>query len=146
LTILNNLIKYWEADGLTLPTSATISDVRNFEKVHKVLFPEDFSKYLLTVNGNGEEMGNDMYRFWSLNELQLVSDWLSDSYSDRFDYPDCFVFADFLVWSHAYAVCSNVNSESFGFIFEICTEPKRIVAHAFTEFLQEYLANPERVP
>jgi hypothetical protein len=142
---LNNLIRYWKQDSSTLPVGATDLEVSHFETQYHVTLPQSFKTYIQTTNGNGGEKGEDLFRFWSLNEIKLVSEFLPDYHSDRFDYPDTFVFADWLIWSRIYAIHIDKSHKDGGQVFAVGGEEIRIVANSFEEFIEQYISNWEKL-
>ena len=56
------------------------------ERGHQVTLPEDVRRYFATLNGTGNDMDNDTYRFWPLAEVKPVYEVLAPSRG--FEYPD----------------------------------------------------------
>ena len=84
----------WERYGPKVPAGVTSDELAEFEQRYNVALPREMREYFQVANGNGG-LGGDLFNFWPLNEVKLVSEELtSPVHTDRLDYPQCFVFAD----------------------------------------------------
>ena len=144
MDFLSNLIQYWKNDSLTLPAGITDAEIKRFEAQYNVVLPKHFKAYLKIVNGNGQA-GTDLFYFWPISEIKSASELLSDSYSDRFDYPNRFAFVDFLISSRVYAIHLDKNDDNPGQVFTIADKDKRIVAKSFVEFIGQYLSDSDKL-
>lgn len=99
--------------------------------------------YFQVADGNSD-MGSDCFQFWPLREMKLVSEELTDPiHTDRHDYRQCFIFADYLLWCWAYAIQLSGDPNADGPVYLIGGTKKVIVAATFLEFMRKYAANPE---
>ncbi len=95
----------------------------------------------MTVDGTGDEMDEDLYRFWPLAEVKPVHEQLADtehfSYPDRFAYPDCFVFADHCIDCWDYAIKLTDDPTQPGPVFRVTGNdpPGEQMASSFREFM-----------
>lgn len=103
------IIEYWRLSEVPIRPGVQPSQVAEFQRKYAVTIPRDVLEYLETVDGSSSDfMDSDCYRFWPLSEIRPVHEVLDDStgviYPDRFLYPDCFVFSDYLIDCWLYAV------------------------------------------
>ncbi len=104
--------------------------------------PADVRAYFENMDGQGEDMGSNLFRFWPLSEVKPVSEELSDIHSDRFDFPGCFVFADYFIWSWGYAVEMGSSSHTGGAVYCIAGKGhNRKIASSFAEFIRAYMTD-----
>lgn len=96
----------WRRSKIAFRPGVSATDIAAFESKYGVVMPVDVRAYFIAADGTGDAMDEGLYRFWPLTEVQpvhevLVSDWFA--YSDRYSYPDCFVFADHCIncWDYA---------------------------------------------
>lgn len=133
----------WEQDGLQVPSGVTAQQLEAFEERYSVALPASMRTYFQVADGNSD-MGNDYFTFWPLREVKLVSEELtSPIHTNRHDYPQCFIFADYLLWCWAYAVRLNSDSQADGPVYLISGKEKTIMAASFLEFMQKYVVDPD---
>ena len=103
----NRVIENWRRSNIAIRSGVSADAIAAFESKYGVLLPTDVREYFVAADGTGDEMDNDLYRFWPLAEVKPVHEELADtelfSYPDRFAYPACFVFADHCIncWDYA---------------------------------------------
>lgn len=143
----NQLIAHWQANDCAACAGASAEEIENFQRHYEVVLPSSVRAYFEAANGQCEEMGNDLFRFWPLSEVKPVSEELdSDIHTDRLDFPGYFVFADYLIWSWGYAVKIESISEFAAPVHCLTGEKHtRQVASSFVEFIQKYLTNDESI-
>lgn len=140
----STLINHWRREpSLTTLPPATSQEIREFESRHHIKFPLDLRGYFLTVNGFGPPNDQDRngFSFWPLASLVAVS--VFDG--GRFAFPgahECFLFADYLGWSWAYAIRLN----SAGAVTPVCivgtADGQPIwIADSFSEFVTLYVTD-----
>ena len=139
------LAAFWRDAGITIRACVDPSEIQTFESKYGVHLPDDLRVYFLTIDGMEDDLDPGYNRFWPLAMVKPVSEELSDINPDRFAYPGCFLFADHLIWSFAWAVeMRNEPSELSGSVFQITGRDLlvRKIAPSFTEFMEMYLKNP----
>jgi SMI1 / KNR4 family (SUKH-1) len=148
----NQILEYWLQSNLERRLGASGEDIAAFETKYDVVLPPDFRKYLLLVDGSSDgDMDNCYYRFWPLAEIKPVSEELDDSggviYSDRFGYPDCFVFADHLINSWLYAVKITKDPAQLAPVFRVTASETvgEQLAPSFLEFMTKYANDPASI-
>lgn len=153
--LAERLRDYWSSIGAGQRPGVSQETVKSFESKHGVLLPEDFSQYILTVDGLMEGgWDNEMISFWPLQSINSVPEVLSD-FAGIPDYSQIgthlsvassyFVFADFLIWSHVYAIRLNSSPAEKSQILWLCGSEHHLIAESFSDFLQMYLENPASV-
>jgi hypothetical protein len=111
------------------------------ERRCSVRLPEDFRDYLLHRAPIVEDIWDDQHTaWWSLGRVKSVA----EDFDGAISHPDIearktqyLVFADFLVWSWAWAVACT-EDEHRGKVALIGGEPDRFVATTFTDFERLY--------
>src|SRR5437762_1796033 len=104
MNFYEQVVDRWKAQGLSRKPAVSIDALDRFEVEHRVKLPAALRRVLLLSNGleDGEYDETSQIRFWSLEELARVKECAPELASARYD--DHLVFADYSVWSHAYAV------------------------------------------
>jgi hypothetical protein len=148
----SKIVQYWSRCGLGSRAGATPDQVTAFEQKYGVVLPDDFRDYIEMVDGTGPNFLDDDYiSFLSLSEIRPVHEFLDDAdgviYSDRFAYPDCFVFADYMLSCWMYAVEMTADRSTSGRVFQVTAsdKPGGVEAETFEEFMQRYAADAESI-
>ena len=110
--------------------------------------PADLRDYFLTVNGMAQGVTDDaLIRFWSLNEVKPIPeeapDYSDPSYIEEAE--SLFLFADYCIWSHAYAIRLSSRSESPNPVIIIGDENPTRLFESFSELVNNYLSDPDRL-
>lgn len=104
MDLWNSIRAKWEQEGLLVPIGVSPEDLTEFERKYRVILPESMREFYLSANGNSD-MDRNFYKLWPLQDVKLVCEELTDpTDTDRNDYPQCFIFADYLLWCWAYAI------------------------------------------
>ncbi len=139
------LIVHWKKRGALPAPPATPEAITAFERKHAVRFPDDFRSYLLDANGMSEAgiMDNEGFCFWNLSQMKTLRQLnLDDGVSTPgFDENSYFAFADYLIWSWAYAIDLGRESTTRGQVIHVGTLQPRIIAESFTDFVESYVAD-----
>ncbi len=143
MDLWHSIRQKWEQEGLPAPPGVIVEALSAFERGYSVALPHAMRGYFEATNGNGG-MDRDFYTFWPLEEMKPVREELVDPiHTDRFDYPDCYLFADYLLWCWAYAIHLTGDAETNGPIYLVGGETPVVVAATFLEFMQKYAADPD---
>src|SRR5262249_51632366 len=101
--------------------------------------PDDFAAYFRTIDGmDTAQSDQHEIRFWPLSEVRPLTTELNGATSQS---AGLFVFADFLLWSHAYAI-RLADGKANEIVIVGGDAPIRI-ADSFIEFLTAYCRQPE---
>ena len=148
----SKIIEYWRLSGISIRPGVQPLQVAEFQSKYGVTIPRDVLEYLEAVDGSSYDfMDSDFYRFWPLSEIRPVHEVLDDSngviYSDRFSYPDCFVFSDYLIDSWLYAVKFTGDSLQPAPVYRVTADatPGEQMAPSFREFMVRYAVDPNSI-
>lgn len=145
---MSRIVDYWHRTIAEVPQGVSAETIAAFESKQRVILPADVREYFMTANGTGDDMDVECLRFWPLDEVKPVHEELAGygrvSHAERFSYPDCFVFADFLIHSWLLAVRVTSDPEQPAPVFQIMNNspPGDLVADSFREFLERYAGDP----
>lgn len=136
---------HWLSQGIEVNPGVSIEELTAFESRYKVSLPADLREYFLTVNGMAEGVTDDaLIRFWSLNEVKPIPEeapaFSASSYIE--DAESLFVFADFCIWSHAYAIRLSPTEASNPIIVIGAETPTRMF-DSFSELVSNYLTDAD---
>jgi hypothetical protein len=113
-----------------------------FEQRWQVRLPPDVRSYFEVLNGVTQgNMDEKLLTFWELDRMRPVVAELGEwRYSVSLpEHENCFIFADFLISSHWYAVRMSYATT----VFEVYDNHCREVASSFREFSTRYLSHPD---
>jgi hypothetical protein len=131
----------WKRHGAAPRAGVTDAEIHSFERKQGVKLPEDVADYFRAVDGMNEDESDELgIRFWSLDELRPVVEELPAADGDAFK--DYFVFADYSMWAHGYAVRLDQIAND---VIIVGGEKPIAVAPSFREFLQLYLTQRDRL-
>ena len=140
----------WRRSEIAIRPGVSSIDVTAFETRYGVVLPTDVRDYFRAADGTGDHMDDGLYRFWPLAEVQPVHDVLvSDrfEYSDRYSYPDCFVFGDHCIncWDYAVRLTNDPMQPAPVFRVTGGEPPGEQMAASFREFMSRYAQNPDDI-
>lgn len=131
----------WQRHGAAPRPGVTDAELEAFERKQRVELPEDVADYFRAVDGMNEDESDELgIRFWTLDELRPVVEELPTADGDAFK--DYFVFADYSMWAHGYAVRLDQTATD---VIIVGGENPIAVAPSFREFLQLYLTQRDRL-
>jgi hypothetical protein len=132
------VVKSWNESAAALRPGVTMRDIERFERSFGVRLSEDVADYFRWVDGINEgEWDEHLIRFWPLDEVRPVLQEVPDA-SKRFR--GYFVFADYCLWAHGYAVRLGSDEDDVVIAGAGRTNPG---APSFAGFLELYVTNPE---
>lgn len=141
-----SLKNHWLSQGIEVNPGVSREELRAFESRYQVSLPSELRDYFLTVNGMADGFSDDaLIRFWSLSEVKPIPEEAPD-YSDP-SYIEgaetLFLFADYCIWSHAYAIRLSSNSENPSPIIVIGGETPIRIFESFSELVSNYLTDAD---
>jgi hypothetical protein len=140
------LKRYWQRHGIKLNLGASEEELAAFESKYQVGLPEDLREYFATVNGfDGSEhwmTDENVITFLTLNEMKSLSEAWSPKIADA---ASSFVFADYSLSAHVYAIRLFNGSENDNPVVVAYDENPVKVASSFSEFVQGYLEDNNAV-
>lgn len=139
MNLINKIKRKLQKQNISLNKPATWQEILAFEYKHQVKLSPVLRAYFLEFNGIADRnMDDNYFTFVSLGEFQSVESISSYYDKDKFLYPNCFVFSDYLVWCWGYVVLlDQIGSD--GVVYHVGGSSKRKIADSFTAFLQQYL-------
>ena len=141
----SRLKNHWLSQSIEINRGVSTEELGAFESKYNVSLPADLRDYFLTVNGMAEGVSdNALFRFWSLNEVKPIPEE-APSYSNPSYIEDAksfFVFADFCIWSHAYAIRLSSDHGSNPIVV-IGGETSTRIFDSFSELVNNYLTDAD---
>lgn len=142
--LLKDTIQLWRRFSLPPRAPASLAAVVAFEKQYSVTLPDQIRQYFLVTDGMEADVdttvaGLRAVRFWPIAEVKLIT----NEVEDPLPYTDCYLFADYLLWSHGYAI--HLGQKGVGEVVLVGGPTPRRVAQSFSEFLAKYLDSPDEI-
>jgi hypothetical protein len=140
--ILSQIRRGWAAAGIVHPVAASETDILRFETRYHVRVPDDLAQYFKTINGMKDDQSDAHgIHFWPLASVHSVSEELA--IPDVPDHASYFVFADYSLWAHGYAIqLANGKSNDVAIVGGRKPIP---IAESFGDFLLAYVHEPKRL-
>jgi hypothetical protein len=137
----------WLSQGLEVNPGVSIETLSRFESRYQVSLPADLRDYFLTVNGMAEGITDDaLISFWSLSEVKPIPEeapeFARGSYVEEAE--SLFLFADFSIWAHGYAIRLSSSREPNPVIVIGGEKPVRVF-DSFSDLVSNYLIDPDRL-
>jgi hypothetical protein len=135
------LIRYWadtHSDVEFGPSDE--EDVAALEARYGVRLPVEFRTYLLYACPKDGAIDRNNTKWWSLPEIKNIPDESPDELTNAEiarDAATFLFFADFLVWSGAWAICCRPG-DNYGRVAEIHAG-EHFVADGFVDFVNVYV-------
>jgi SMI1 / KNR4 family (SUKH-1) len=142
------LIGHWKSQGLAIAEGAANHELVEFEAREGVRIPKDFRAYLEQVNGMIQAAPDvcdvNLFAFWPLNRIKSIRDECPEYAKDR-TAQNFFVFADYMIWSWAYAVEMNAIESEAGQVILVGGLRPQVVSRSFTEFVDLYIQDAAEI-
>ena len=140
------LKRFWLRQGIKLNAGASEAELAAFEREYNVRLPKDLRDYFATVNGfDGSEhwmTDENVITFLSLDEVKPLNEYWSPDVPDADSY---FVFADYSISAHVYAI-RLLNGSVNGNTVVVAYDGKPVeIAGSFAEFAERYLEDNKAV-
>ncbi len=138
------LAEHWSSDPdyATEPDAGSRAD--EIERRYSLVLPEDFREYLLHASPREFHWDFQGTQWWPAGEIKNLVDECPDwppGHPEVDEERDKYlVFADYLVWCYAWAICCSEGANR-GKIAIIGGMPETFVAGSFREFLRLELAD-----
>jgi hypothetical protein len=145
---VQRLKNHWLSHDVKFNAGVSEASLAAFEAEFNVLLPSDLRDYFLAMNGMPDEVtDDDLNRFWMLEELTTLPtgapDYARENYIDNPE--SLFLFADYSIWAHAYAIrLGSVSLQSHEVVIIGYKSPVTI-AQSFSEFVDLYLTDNDRL-
>ena len=130
-----SLKQFWLRYNIKLRRGASKAELREFEGKYKVRLPDDLKDYFATVDGSG--LDENVIEFLPLAEVVP----LSQAWSRKPEANSYFVFADYSLSCHVYAIRLTDDLPLGNPVFIVYDENPQQIAGSFSEFVRGYLAD-----
>lgn len=153
IDILQKTLENWNEQMIANSNVVLKLDLFDFQKNHNVELPDDLKDYFLLLNGTNETYDENFYAFYDLKQFSSIPDFYKDkqgipnyqllnkTLENPFNY---FVFADYHIDLFSYAI-RITESKGDNAVFVLCGEEYFQIADSFSEFLELYLSNSEKL-
>lgn len=140
--LISEIVARWKVLGIARAGTRR-ANLDAVEQRYRVRLPDEFAALFLAADGMTEEAVDDlMIRFWPIAELRPASDEVAKE--DAFAYGGFFIFADYSLWAHGYAIKLD-DSANAGTIAIVGGPRPVAVASSFSSFLEIYVRHPDRL-
>jgi len=123
-------------------------ELDEFARKYRVALPDDLCAYFAAINGMEDSFFDmNMMSFWRLSRVVPLPDPKVWGYKDvpGLEDVECyFVFGDFMIESHYYAIKLTENGEDSGAVISTAADCPYRVADSFGEFLWLYLNDNDK--
>ena len=141
--LLAQLKAHWGQQGLESSVPATDSEITAFEAHYEVVLGNEMRAYFRILNGtSGGRQGRwdaQHIMFWTLAQVRS----LAEENGIRAG-KNLFVFADWSLWTHAYAFSLGPDGEKSTILLVGGRTPRRL-ASSLADFIRGYLAEDPKV-
>lgn len=131
---------------------ASFDEIEFFQNKYDVKIPQDLRNYYSEINGSGNEILSNLYKFYNIYSTKKVKEELVNfrgvpDYSQlNFEgMENIFVFGESDFCLYAFGIELYQNSSYKNRIFIFCGGDFKIIAESFTEFIDLYLTRPEEI-
>lgn len=141
-----SLKRHWESHSVDINCGVSESELDSFEAKHGVVLPEDLRDYFLCVNGMRPDVVDDgMIRFWMLEEVKPLPQGAPEYSDPRYiqNPESLFLFADYSIWAHAYAIRLESAPLQSNEIVIIGYETPVSLSASFSQFVDRYLTEKD---
>src|SRR4051812_7461538 len=136
----------WSSLGLILSPGATVEEIEAFERKYGVCLTDSVRSFYGVVNGMVEGNTDRSYiRFWPLSEVSPVSEELTLTDHQRAELEGYFVFADYSMWVHGYAVQLSKGANTSDSVVIVDGESVRNISGSFAAFVEQYAKDPVEI-
>lgn len=143
-----SLKRHWSSHNVDINAGVSEATLKSFEEKYGIVLPEDLRDYFLSVNGMPPEIVDDAFiRFWMLEEVEPLPQGAPDFSNPQYiQAPDSiFLFADYSIWAHAYAIRLTKTAAESNKVFIIGHDSPVLISNSFSEFVDKYLTNKDLI-
>lgn len=148
--LAERVARAWSESGVEPRPGVDARALDDFLLHNGVRAPEELASFYRATNGI--ESDANLFAVWTLGAVRRVPEALGD-FRGAPDYgeiaqalPDAeayFVFADYMIWSHVFAVrAPAVEGAALGPVVWICGSEYGVAAPTFADFWEHYLRDP----
>jgi hypothetical protein len=154
-SLAQELRETWLSIGMRVSDGASDGEIDRFETAHGVRLPREVHTYFRAVNGMPEDdTDEDLLSFLPLRAVKPVPEALAEMVSKPHyrvimetlsDAAHWFVFVDYMVSSHAYAIHLLEHETDVTPVLWICDSKQALIADSLADFLKAYLQDPRSI-
>jgi hypothetical protein len=121
--------------GVVVGAAVQTTEIEAFERRHAVRLTAEARDFFSVMNGMLDDAmdPSTKLRLWRLEEVCSAVDEFGDAYRG------CYMFADYLLWSHAFAARLDAHEHASSEIILVGGEEPVIVATSLTVFLSDVM-------
>ncbi|WP_326981929.1 SMI1/KNR4 family protein [Chryseobacterium sp. MYb264] len=146
---LEQLKKKWSNEGITKNSAINRNAIEIFERDNSIILPNDLKEYFKLLNGTFNQSTDELYEFYSIENVRKVSDEFSDwqgipNYRLLLNLEkikDLFVFANYSFNLFSYAIRLSSEQLDENEIYVLCGGNYKKIANNFFDFLDLYIDN-----
>ena len=141
---VQRLRNHWISHNVECNSGVSEDSLVAFEDRYGVTLPTDLRDYFLTVNGMLDGVTDqDLIRFWTLEEVTPLPSGAPEYASQEYvDNPESlFLFADYSLWAHAYAIRLVSSPPNKNEILIIGGDYPIRLFQSFSDLLDSYLTD-----
>jgi len=147
------LLEYWRSRGVPILPGSHEHEIAEFERRHRVVLPPDLREFVRQCGGIGGDTGEadardfrGLIEFWPLHSYEsLATRYRHEEQLSLgpWDSRQFFIFADFSLHSHHYAIRLSPDSGAPTPVL-LYAGPRyaHIVGNSFSDFVWTYLTDP----
>lgn len=135
---------HWIDSAEFLEAGAAAEQLAAFEAHHGIRLPPAFAALWGVANGNHGDQ--NLTRFWPLTEIKRLPQ--EDAFQHAglpADAHDYFAFADYMIFSHLYAVRLTADGRDGPVWWVFGAKVQIEIAPTFDAFLRAYVENPDSI-
>jgi hypothetical protein len=136
-------------DEIPTPSARGAAVARELEERYAITLPEDFRDYLIARAPESDWMDRYGFTWWAPEQIKNLPDECGPRNPGAAVNPEIeaeaqqyLVFADFLIWCYAYAICCS-SGPNRGKVALVGSDPNVFVARSFSRFVE--LVNADSV-
>ncbi len=141
-----SLKRHWSSHNVDINSGVSETELNSFEMKYDVILPKDLRDYFLCVNGMPPGVTDDgLIRFWMLEEVEPLPQGAPEYSDTRYiqNPESLFLFADYSIWSHAYAIRLTKLPIESNKVYIIGYESSILLFNSFSELVDNYLTNKD---
>jgi hypothetical protein len=136
------LVRRWKASGVQIRPGVDGAEIEACRDRLGSPLPDEVAAYFRTVDGMPDNVMDDSgMRFWRISEIVPAVSAVPALDPEHFD--GIFVFADYMIWSHAYGL--RLVGSPHGEVVIVGGERPIRVSATFSEFVTLYLDTSDTV-
>jgi methylmalonyl-CoA/ethylmalonyl-CoA epimerase len=147
-------------ENIEYPPKSKVTDLSLDEQLnlfqfrHKLIIPDDLTSYFKLSDAEIDNYNQDMFTFYKFDEFKSVKEEVGDyggvpNYKNIVntlpEHENCFVFAEYSIYVHVYAIRLCKNKSTHNEIYVICGDEYKLIANSFSEFIKLYKEDISKV-